>query len=328
MSARRRPLAGDVRVSKDKVRSFLNTFVEEYQKITKTDLPEHYERFPLWEFPVRIIGGITPSRVYIYVTRDKNPVETVVEVYDESNFPKLGKVMDALEEKIDVITSILEIDSGIFSYVKDAQEAQFSEDAARSVARMLVTQHYQLLSNDKEIAVTKYSNQPLPSYSPPLKFLRTSLAVNEIKEHIERMLTEAESEILISGWLDTTFLGILQEKKEKGIGIRILTKKPDERSPVTVKTAYEQIVKIGDVRRNKLLHFRLVLRDKKELFISSSDLTNSSLTHNFEAGIWTTSPQAISNAVDFFEKVWEDNGSKNVNEEFARSKKPERKGRA
>jgi phosphatidylserine/phosphatidylglycerophosphate/cardiolipin synthase-like enzyme len=142
--------------------------------------------------------------------------------------------------------------------------------------------------------------------------------MHALKSKIEQMLHEATKKIMVTGWLDTSLLDILQKKHAEGVSIRIITKRPESGSPQPTRTAYRKLVDIAEVRRNELWHFRLIVCDDKEALVTSSDLTTHSLSQNFEAGVWTCSPMVVNRAIKLFEKVWQHAETKDVNQELKR----------
>lgn len=310
------PFKRDTRTSEEEIRSYLNAFVEEYRNITKTDLPEHYERFPLWAYPVRIVAGITGSNVYFFVTRDSDPKENRIEICTSSNVRDLARVMDAFDLKPDEVVKILDIGSAIADWIKTAKAGEFDDNAAKTDAVEQVKRHYRNLAYSGVIEPRRFSEIKLTQYLPPINFLENHVDSTELKDKIVQMLEDAECEIMAAGWLDTYLLELLQKKSKAGIQIKIITKKPDKDGPMPNRTAYKRIVEIAQVRRNDLWHFRMIICDGKEVVVSSADLTTHSLTQNFEAGLWTSSPFIVQRAVQLFEKVWNHVDTIDVNQEL------------
>ena len=319
MNARREkqqlPFGEGARASKKEIQAYLNTFIEEYRNITKVDLPQLCERFPLWAYPTRVVAGVTSSKVYVLITRDGDPKETRVEIYESSTFSKLGQVMDVFKPHQEEVAKILGIDSAVSILCKEADENQFSDDIARSDAVALVKKHYKVIEASGKVSPKKFFAAKLSEYVPPVSFLENHIESSELKNKIQEMLGEAKKEIMVSCWLDTFLLEIFQRKSKEGVKIRVLTKKPGSRSPTPVKTAYKKLVDIAEVKRNNLRHFRIIICDRKQVLISSSDLTTHSLSQNFEAGIWTSSPIVVRRAVKLFERVWKNKDTVDVNQE-------------
>jgi len=317
---RKIPFKDSVRASKQEVQGYLSKFFEEYRTITSTDLPETCDRFPLWAYPVRLIAGITRAKVYVFITRDGNPVETRVEVFDDTQRRELSQVMDAFTPQLEQVAKILNVRSAIYAIAKDAKEGEFNDNIARADATQLIEAHYRILADFKQVEPISHSSKAKrPQYASPITFLENHVESNELRSKIEQMLKEATREIMISGWFDTILLDILQEKSKEGVSIRILTNKPDPTGPKPNRTAYAKIPEIAQVRRNDLWHFRMIICDGREVLVSSADLTTHSLSQNYEAGIWTSSPIIVKRATTLFEKVWQHKNTIDVNQETKKS---------
>jgi len=304
------------RVSEDEIKSYLNALVEEYRNITITDLPEICEQFPLWAYPVRIIAGLTKSNVYFFLTRDGDPKENKVEVYTTTKVRDLVRVMDAFDLKADQVAKILGIKSAVAIWIKMAKAGEFSDDVAKTDAITQVKAHYQSLASKGKIEPKNLADVEVVQYLPPASFLENHVDSTELRDKIIQTLENAKCEIMASGWLDTYLLDLLQRKSKAGVKMRIITKQPDKGGPMPNRTAYKRIVEIAQVRRNDLWHFRMIICDAKEIVVSSADLTTHSLTQNFEAGIWTSSPIMVQRAIQLFEKVWNHKDTIDVNQEL------------
>ena len=309
------PFKREVRVNEKEIQGYLPTFVDEYRNITLTDLPYLYDQFPLWSYPVRIVAGITQSNVYFFITRDGNPSENRTEIYGIPQRRELARVWDDLEIQIDRVASVLKIASSISTWYKQAKEGGFDDNAAKADAAEQVTRHYRMLADKGEVSPHKFSEAKVPEYLPPVIFLENHVESTELKDKIKQMLEGAKQEIMIAGWLDTYMLDELQKKNKEHIPIQIITRQPDKGGPMPNRTAYKRITEIAQVRRNELWHFRMLICDKKEVLVSSADLTTHSLTQNFEAGLWTSSPAIVDRAVVLFGKVWNHKETIDVNQE-------------
>lgn len=144
------------------------------------------------------------------------------------------------------------------------------------------------------------------------EFVSSMTGEGELEEKIKSMIESANEEILISGWIDTTLLTNLKKKAEEGVSIKILTKKPETTSPTPTKNAYKRLSTFSEAKRNSLMHTRLLIIDNNEVLASSADLTNHSLTLNFEAGIWSKDRYVVVRAKEFFDKIWNHEETKSV----------------
>jgi HKD family nuclease len=70
--------------------------------------------------------------------------------------------------------------------------------------------------------------------------------------------------------------------------------------------AIEYILKRGDeIKGLKNLHSKLYVFDSREAILSSANLTQAALLKNFEFGMHTSSPEAISSLESYFDNLWE-----------------------
>jgi len=62
----------------------------------------------------------------------------------------------------------------------------------------------------------------------------------------------------------------------------------------------------GNIRENPTVHARVVIIDDTEALISSADFTRTQLYDEYNAGIWTRSPEVVKQAIAFFDNVWDE----------------------
>jgi hypothetical protein len=146
---------------------------------------------------------------------------------------------------------------------------------------------------------------------PSREFLRSMVGEGELRPRIIEMISRAEKEILISGWMDTSLLCELK-KKGSGVAINVLSPGTDDRGKKAVITAYRELHEIAHLKTNPLLHSRMIIIDGIEALLTSADLNAASLTQNFEMGIWTTEPYFVHEAHSYFMKMWEHKDSSNI----------------
>ena len=136
------------------------------------------------------------------------------------------------------------------------------------------------------------------------------LHVRSIQEKVKDVLGRAGDvqEILATGWVDQMVVPDLLNLAQKGISIRLILPAGETKQPSRdVRDALKQLSggRI-DIRKNDMLHGRVLISGDREAIIASSDLKTDSLVQNREAGIYTTDPVVVRQAIDFFNKVWED----------------------
>jgi len=70
--------------------------------------------------------------------------------------------------------------------------------------------------------------------------------------------------------------------------------------------AIEYILKMGgEIKGLKNLHSKLYIFDSKEAILSSANLTQAALLKNFEFGMQTIHPEAISSVINYFNDLWD-----------------------
>jgi len=143
-----------------------------------------------------------------------------------------------------------------------------------------------------------------------MEFVCTLPQLRSIQSKVEDVLRRATdvSELLATGWVDQIVVPDLLKLSREGVAVRLILPAGETKQPSRdVKDALRQLSGDGiEIRRNDMLHGRILISGDKEAIISSSDLKTDSLVQNREAGIHTTDPIAIRHAIDFFNKVWEE----------------------
>ena len=198
---------------------------------------------------------------------------------------------------------------------RDIRILEISTDVERIIEEL--KQNWKITdNNDLILKIINYAGLFEKQPSPTREFYYNTIDEHSLKHKIENMIENAEEKIQISGWIDTTLLRNLKEKANKDVTIEIITKKPNDKSPASVKESYPKLVEFSEVKRNNKMHSRFIIVDKREILLWSGDFTSYSLTMNFEAGIWINENYFIDQLVNFFNKVWNSEDTKSVNEEM------------
>jgi len=133
----------------------------------------------------------------------------------------------------------------------------------------------------------------------------------EIRVKMDELLNRVagqKGEVLITGWIEGALEPALHGILKNGGKVRILARKSSEKG---VNDTLNRLKKSGaNIKTNNMLHARIVVGEG-ECMISSADLKTDSLDQNREAGVYTTDPTIVKRAKDFFEKVWNEDQSKN-----------------
>jgi len=159
-------------------------------------------------------------------------------------------------------------------------------------------------------------NYKKPIFIKTIPPLDINLGSKELQVKILSMIKSAKSEIkILSLYFDMMYEDIIDFCKEHvDISVKIITRPKGDVTGLRGKIAQNvidilNIATKGNVRKNELLHTRLIIVDKKEMIVSSADLTRDQMVDEFNAGIYLRDPDAIKEALNFFEKVW-DNSSR------------------
>jgi hypothetical protein len=313
-----------VTVTKNQLENYLRVFLRTYRSQIKKEYPGYFNEFPFYG-PVKVIGVITPNKVYVIFTKDDDPKRTTFEVIDETDMPELLRVKDAIYSKDEDIFALLGIKtllwdlSGVnedYSMRKSGNTKWFDEKSASRAALYSIRFHYERLFDHKgEVTrVTKLSRGKYkPTISSKYGFVYNSIDERSLRTKVEEIFDRAEEgeEILITGWIGSFAIRLIRSLKKRNVTLRIITHKPTP--PQKGKTAsdeYDIFRKVlakefsDNVRLLGKLHARLIVSEKEAL-VSTADLTKDSHEGKFEAGISTTDGLTIKKIKDYFEKMWE-----------------------
>ncbi len=129
----------------------------------------------------------------------------------------------------------------------------------------------------------------------------------EILPKLLDMIDAAESTILIaSPWIwgiKEIEEKLTHVKEAKNVSIRILTRRAhdDPYHEETVRGLHKRRFSIETADH---LHAKIVIVDNKELYIGSANLVAPSMKKNLEAGICTSDPRAVSQALVYFDDAF------------------------
>lgn len=146
--------------------------------------------------------------------------------------------------------------------------------------------------------------------SPDFRRSEYGRKVTSIKDTIAGMLQRAEYAIRISTRQMDMFTDdlIALKRRSPDIEITVLSRGPqgaegDRRKLAGV--AYERMKEAGiklPIEKDAL-HSRLVVIDGKEALVSSADLDFTQMDLEFNAGIWTNNPDAVTEAIRYFDNL-------------------------
>jgi hypothetical protein len=153
----------------------------------------------------------------------------------------------------------------------------------------------------------------IQSGNSDLVFLGTSklMEVYTLKERLSRMFEKAEFEIeIISPWIKRqTWEGIkvsIARLIGKGGSLKVFIR--DEESNISSRLGddirEEVEVMGGEIILIKQLHAKLYLVDRKEVIVTSANLTRGGFEGNIEAGIWSNNPCLVSEICKFVDNLY------------------------
>lgn len=309
-----------VEISKGELKDYLNTFLKSYRARIKKEYPAYFNEFPFYS-ALKAIGAITPNKVYIFFTKDGNPKRTTIEVFDENDIPELMKVKDAYNPKRQDVYALL----GIETYIPDlvaghlwserilGRRPYFDERNTMMAVDESIRNHYTASVEKGSDITTVVSGTYTSPITSKYNFVYNTMDETFLREKVKEIMNNAEEgeEILITGWIGSFGVRLLNSMMKRNVKFRVITHKPTPpekgKSP---SDQYEVFTKVlsrkypENVRMLAKLHARLLISDKEAL-VSTADLTKDSHEGKYEAGISTTDGLAIMKLKEFFEKIWE-----------------------
>lgn len=145
--------------------------------------------------------------------------------------------------------------------------------------------------------------------SPPLA---TETHTTTIRNEMEAAIYSTERVLKIcSPYLDMLHEDIIDlSEEDESVKVKILTKPKGDVSGSRArlaKSAIEQLNRASNrsVRTKHIIHSRLVISDSDVLLVSSADLTRDQLVDEYNAGLLTGDEDAISDATEYFDQLWD-----------------------
>jgi cardiolipin synthase len=153
----------------------------------------------------------------------------------------------------------------------------------------------------------------------------------EIVARMKEMFKNAKEEVLITSphiyytdWLTAELKPLI----DRGVSVRIITWPSferrqfksleevyeDKKQYFTLKRFLEMFPK-GTVKLNDNIHAKLVIVDRREVFLTTANLTQTGLFENYEVGFWAENEELAKQAVEFFNRVWESPETIDLDEE-------------
>jgi len=305
-------------VSKDQLRNFLKIYIDTYRSHIKKEYPAYFNEFPFNE-AVRAIGVISHNKIYVIFTKDGKPKRTTMDVFDADDLPALMRVKDAMRSMQKDIFALLNIETHIpftdnpFDPYRATHEQYWAETYAPDVALESVHFHYNYVESGENPTVDLKGIKRPPTIVPRYAFVYNTINERKLRSEVEKIFCAVEEgeEILITGWIGSFAVPLLNSLKDKNVKFRIITHKPTP--PERGKNPSDEYIVFTQVLTQKYpesvrvltnLHGRVLISDKEAL-VSSADLTKDSQEGKYEAGISTTDGLTILELKKFFEEMWE-----------------------
>lgn len=143
-----------------------------------------------------------------------------------------------------------------------------------------------------------------------LEFVFNTPSENNINKTAHDLVANSRKQVLLAGWVDREFIGDLENARNRGVRVRVLTKST-EGSEQTVRLDFKSLMaKIGrqNIRVNPNFHDRFLICDD-QCIIGSMYYTGSSKTR-YESAVYTDDESIQSGLAIHFERIWSDNASK------------------
>ena len=136
--------------------------------------------------------------------------------------------------------------------------------------------------------------------------------VEDIQKIIRRMFHSAKSEIrILSPYIEIMHDELIKLMTEKPkLSFKMITRPKEDRG--VNKKVIDQLNKYtkGNCKANWKIHSRMIIIDKNEVLISSSDLDRNGLIDQYNAGLWTKDEETVEDAIKFFENIWNESNDK------------------
>jgi len=143
-----------------------------------------------------------------------------------------------------------------------------------------------------------------------LEFLYNTPMQSSINNKAHELIANSMRQILLAGWIDREFIGDLENARNRGVKVRLITKST-EGSEKTVREDFKRVIaKIGkeNIKLNPNFHDRFLVCDS-QFILGSMYYTGSSKTR-YESTIYADDEDIYKSLVAHFERIWSDKDSR------------------
>jgi len=177
-----------------------------------------------------------------------------------------------------------------------------------------------LINKDQPLLSSFNKPSPKAKVPPKAKTFTKYIKDAEHESVLYKYLTGAKKSISIATAdlknlyiQNHSILEILDDKVGEGVEVRIICSSP-RAAVIDNIQEYDNLLDTELFLRKECVrnHMKMVILDEKVAYVGSANLTNAAMggksdkKRNFEAGILTTEPDIVSNALDHFDEVWSD----------------------
>ena len=142
------------------------------------------------------------------------------------------------------------------------------------------------------------------------EFIWTAPASDVIQSKIMDIISQTKEEfVVVSPWIDSEqvmfFHYSMMDSENETFGRFVLRGSGNKQE---IKMFKELSKELGDrvrMKRNEILHAKIVLVDGSNAVISSANLIKTSLSRNYEAGVFSRDRSVISDVNFFIESLWD-----------------------
>lgn len=143
------------------------------------------------------------------------------------------------------------------------------------------------------------------------------LADNRLSKVIRELINTSEKSLkIISPYTDLHLMEELSSAINRNVDVKLIIKNEKDNNTHSTKQAFPHLQKLlkQNLKSHDNVHARMLICDDEEAVVMSSDINQDSMQNLINCGIHVTDSVAITELVDFFEKIWSSskNTSKNV----------------
>lgn len=164
--------------------------------------------------------------------------------------------------------------------------------------------------------------------SSPTRFLKIieELGIMFTEDVFRSLFSTAQSELLIvSPFMERegihAFRGELLEAAKKEVKVKLITRSPaDKKLALALYDLFEIMGELIEVRvyhtefqmnleiwrQLESTHAKLIIKDRKEMYIGSAEIRPNALYNNFELGVLIRNNTLVDQALDVFNTFWDD----------------------